>query len=54
MSLELVNSSLVRRAHLAYSARRPVMGSGTNQVRPKTSGEVSEWLKEHAWKVCIR
>ena len=18
------------------------------------SGEVSEWLKEHAWKVCIR
>jgi hypothetical protein len=20
----------------------------------KLSGEVSEWLKEHAWKVCIR
>jgi hypothetical protein len=20
----------------------------------QVSGEVSEWLKEHAWKVCIR
>ena len=20
----------------------------------KVSGEMSEWLKEHAWKVCIR
>ncbi len=19
-----------------------------------TTGEVSEWLKEHAWKVCVR
>ncbi len=24
------------------------------QVNEDESGEVSEWLKEHAWKVCIR
>ena len=23
-------------------------------VAPRQYGEVSEWLKEHAWKVCIR
>ena len=33
---------------------------GANRARPRrgttiavASGEVSEWLKEHAWKVCI-
>ena len=25
-----------------------------NGIPLHTSGEVSEWLKEHAWKVCIR
>ena len=25
-----------------------------NSVCQQYSGEVSEWLKEHAWKVCIR
>ena len=23
-------------------------------IKSKKSGELSEWLKEHAWKVCIR
>ena len=23
-------------------------------IIPDLNGEVSEWLKEHAWKVCIR
>ncbi|WP_223271276.1 hypothetical protein, partial [Buttiauxella sp. B2] len=23
-------------------------------VQEQQNGEVSEWLKEHAWKVCIR
>jgi hypothetical protein len=26
---------------------------GTNVLILQTQGEVSEWLKEHAWKVCI-
>jgi hypothetical protein len=26
----------------------------TQQGRQTKCGEVSEWLKEHAWKVCIR
>ena len=23
-------------------------------IKSKSFGEVSEWLKEHAWKVCVR
>ena len=33
---------------------RPVESSVMKQVKFSESGEVSEWLKEHAWKVCIR
>ena len=33
---------------------RPVGFSVMKQVNFSESGEVSEWLKEHAWKVCIR
>ncbi len=30
------------------------VASGTNLRKKYLSGEVSEWLKEHAWKVCKR
>ena len=42
-----------QRARMACSAplaARLESKSLNNQV----TGEVSEWLKEHAWKVCIR
>jgi hypothetical protein len=28
--------------------------AGAISIQSRPSGEVSEWLKEHAWKVCIR
>ena len=28
--------------------------AGPISIQSRPSGEVSEWLKEHAWKVCIR
>ena len=41
-----------------HAARRQLnlMDTVTNSRLNKSSinGEVSEWLKEHAWKVCIR
>ncbi len=33
---------------------RPVEILVMKQVNFSESGEMSEWLKEHAWKVCIR
>ena len=30
------------------------LGGGTVFLQPVKNGDVSEWLKEHAWKVCIR
>ncbi len=35
------------------TAQRTLCWLNTLNNRPKF-GEVSEWLKEHAWKVCIR
>ena len=35
------------------TAQRTSCWLSTLNSRPKF-GEVSEWLKEHAWKVCIR
>lgn len=27
---------------------------GISYTKPSKNGEVAEWLKAHAWKVCIR
>ncbi len=32
----------------------PYISARSRQQRERQYGEVSEWLKEHAWKVCIR
>ncbi len=32
----------------------PYISAVDNPVADSSYGEVSEWLKEHAWKVCIR
>ncbi len=42
-----------------YRARRACSGvkksSGVSEtVTRRIFGEVSEWFKEHAWKVCVR
>ena len=33
---------------------RPGDNTALKQIKNNDLGEVSEWLKEHAWKVCIR
>jgi hypothetical protein len=40
----------VRRSHLTARLK----GDELTPKQEFNNGEVSEWLKEHAWKVCIR
>lgn len=49
-------SGLVPRGTACYRAPAPLESPALHgpRTRPDRSGEVSEWLKEHAWKVCKR
>ena len=47
---------IARLATLLYAvaSSEPLVAHISNRGLLKLSGEMSEWLKEHAWKVCVR